>query len=139
MNRLTRALLVGAVVLLAGLGVAYATGLVGGRTCAVSGTITRDGKPLVWPTEMGDFVVLFVPEPRKENQIPYLAETDRATSSYRVAALPPGRYRVAIHQFVTENHRDALQNKYDPLKTPLEKEVTEDGQVIDIDLPKDLP
>jgi hypothetical protein len=139
MNRLTRGLLVGAVVLLAGLGVAYATGLVGGRTCAVSGTITREGKPLAWPTEKGEFVVLFVPEPRKENQDPYQAETDRATSTYRIPAIRAGRYRVAIHQFVTENHRDALQNKYDPFKTPLVCEVTEDGQVIDIDLPKDLP
>ena len=139
MHRLIRVLLVGAVVLLAGLGVAYATGLVGGRTCAVSGTITRDGKPLEWPTEQGEFIVLFVPEPRKENQDPYQAETDRATSTYRVPAIRAGTYRVAIHQFVTEHHRDALQNRYDPFKTSLLKEVTEDGQVIDIDLPKDLP
>ena len=44
---------------------------------------------------------------------------------------------VAIHQF-DERHMDSLQNKYDPVKTPLRVDVTDDGQVIDIDLPKDL-
>ena len=35
--------------------------------------------------------------------------------------------------------RDALNHVYDPGATPLVYDVTHDGQVIDIDLPKDLP
>jgi len=46
---------------------------------------------------------------------------------------------VAIHQFIDDRHKDALANKYDPVKTPLRVEVMEDGQVIDITLPKELP
>lgn len=69
---------------------------------------------------------------------PVLAESDRATGTYRIAEIKSGRYMVAIHQF-DARHMDALQNKYDPVKTPVRVKVTDDGQVIDIDLPKELP
>src|SRR5215470_6421123 len=81
----------------------------------ISGTITRDGKALEWPSDGGLFLVIFVPEDRKPSQDPYLAETDRATGTYRIPEIRSGRYKVAIHQF-DERHRDALENKYDPVK-----------------------
>jgi hypothetical protein len=114
-----------------------ATGCAGKRT-NITGTITRDGKPLVWASEGGHLLVIFIPEHRRAGQDPFLAETDREAGTYRIAEIPAGRYMVAIHQF-NERHGDALGNKYDPVHTPLIVEVEEDGQVIDIDLPKDLP
>jgi hypothetical protein len=118
--------------------VVMAAGCPASKKSNISGTITRDGKPLEWPSEEGLFLVIFVPEVRKPNQDPYLAECDRATGTYRIPEIRAGRYMVAIHQF-DERHQDALANKYDPVKTPLRVEVTEDGQVIDIDLPKEFP
>jgi len=115
-----------------------ATGCGGTKVTNITGTITRDGKPLEWPSEEGLFLVIFVPENRKPNQDPYLAECDRATGTYRIGEIKTGTYMVAIHQF-DEHHKDALANKYDPVKTPLRVEVNEEGQVIDIDLPKELP
>ena len=106
--------------------------------CTISGTITRDGKPLEWPNDQGHFLVIFVPEDRGPNDDPVLAESDRATGTYRIAEIKSGWYMVAIHQF-DARHMDALQNKYDPVKTPLRYKVSDDGQVIDIDLPKELP
>jgi hypothetical protein len=117
--------------------VVAATGCSGKRS-DITGTITRDGKPLEWTSEGGILLVIFVPEDRQPNQDPYLAVGDRATGTYRIAEIKAGRYMVAIHQF-DEHHQDGLHNKYDPFKTPLRFEVTEDGQVIDIDLPKELP
>ena len=104
----------------------------------ISGTITRDGKPLVWESEGGHLLVIFVPEDRKPGQDPILAESDKETGTYRIHQIPPGAYLVAIHQF-DEKHMDALHNKYDPAKTALRVEVVEDNQVIDVDLPKELP
>jgi hypothetical protein len=104
----------------------------------ITGTITRDGKPLVWDSEGGHLLVLFVPEDRKPDQDPYRAETDRAAGTYRIPSIPAGRYLVAVQQF-DDRHRDALQTKFDAYRTPLRFEVVADGQVIDIDLPKDLP
>lgn len=121
-----------------GLGAAYFAGLFDETVCNVSGKVTRDGKPLAWKSEGGHLLVLFVPETRRVGQDPYLAETDRAAGTYRVAGVKTGRYRVAIQQF-DEKHADALNSKYDPAQTKLVVEVTADGQVIDIDLPKDLP
>ncbi|HEX3149884.1 MAG TPA: hypothetical protein VHR66_17540 [Gemmataceae bacterium] len=109
-----------------------------GKRTNITGTITRDGKPLEWKSEGGHLLVIFVPVPRRENQDPYLAETDREAGTYRIDEIRAGRYMVAIHQF-DERHGDSLANKYDPVHTPLIVEVEEDGQVIDIDLPKDLP
>ncbi len=109
-----------------------------GERTDITGTITRGGQPLVWKSEGGHLLVLFVPEDRKPGQDPYRAETDRASGTYRIAKIPAGRYLVAVQQF-DERHLDALQTKFDAYRTPLRYEVTADGQVIDIDLPKDLP
>jgi len=138
MNRFTRLGLFLAVLLVGGLIVAYEAGAFEGRKCAISGTITRDGKPLEWPKKDGLFLVIFVPENRGPGQDPILAESDRNTGTYRIHEIRSGRYMVAIHQF-DERHMDALANRYDPYKTPLRVDVDEDGQVIDIDLPKELP
>ena len=138
MNRFSRAGLFLAVILVGGLFVAYEAGAFEGRKCAISGTITRDGKPLEWSKEGGLFLVIFVPVNRRPGQDPILAESDRDTGTYRIPEIRSGRYMVAIHQF-DERHTDALANKYDPVKTPLRVDVDDDGQVIDIDLPKELP
>ena len=104
----------------------------------ITGTITRDGKPLVWKSEGGHLVVIFVPEDRKPGQDPILAVTERDTGTYRIAQIPPGAYLVALHQF-DEKHMDAFRNKLDPAKTTLRVEVVEDNQVIDVDVPTELP
>ena len=137
MSRLTQWALLVALVALIGLGVAYVTGAFEGKPCDISGTITRDGKPLVFSSQEGLFLVLFFPEPRGGRD-PYQAETDRTTGTFRVSGIKSGHYRVAIHMF-NERSLDDLQNKYDPNHTPLMYEVTDDGQVLDIDLPKELP
>ncbi len=113
------------------------TGCAGNKS-DISGTITRDGKPLCWESEGGHLIVIFFPEDRAANKEVYSATTDRATGAYRIPKIRAGKYTVAIQQF-DERHRDALDSKYDPVKTPLRYEVRESGQVIDIDLPKDLP
>jgi hypothetical protein len=104
----------------------------------ITGTVTRDGKPLVWPFEGGKLHVIFAPVERKITDNPFKAETDSVAGTYRIEALPPGEYLVGIYMF-DERHMDALQNRFDPNHTPVRRTVTEDNQVIDIDLPKDLP
>ncbi len=103
----------------------------------ITGTITRDGQPLVWESDEGTLEVIFVPEDRTKSD-PIRAITDRDHCSYRIGEIPAGKYLVAIHQF-EERHRDVLANKYDPHYSPLRFEVTDDNQVINIDLPKELP
>ena len=104
----------------------------------ITGTITRDGKPLVWKSSGGHLVVIFMPEDRKPGKDGILAVTDRDTGTYRIDHIPPGAYLVALHQF-DEKHMDGFQNKLDPVKTTIRVEVVEDNQVIDVDVPKELP
>jgi len=136
MHRLARLALVIVLVAAAAILVYLAVG--GGTRTNIGGTITRDGKPLVWKDDGGHLLVMFVPEDRKPGQDPYAAETDRTAGTFRIPQIKAGRYLVAIQQF-DDRHQDALRSKYDPSKSPLRVDVTEDGQVIDIDLPKDLP
>jgi hypothetical protein len=103
----------------------------------ITGTVTRDGKPLVWKSEGGYLLVLFVPEDRSKFS-PRHAETDRDTGTFRMAELPAGKYTIAIQQF-DERYMDALNKQFDAYRTTIRCEITEDNQVIDIDLPKDLP
>src|SRR5262245_43464373 len=107
-------------------GLALVAGAVGcGKKSNVHGTITRDGKPLVWKSEGGHLLVVFVPEDREADPNTYRAETDRETGEYRIAAIPAGKYRVAIQQF-DEKHNDALRHTYDPAATTLTYEVNSD-------------
>ncbi|HJZ59710.1 MAG TPA: hypothetical protein VKE74_32505 [Gemmataceae bacterium] len=107
------------------------------KKVGVRGTVTRGGEKLTWP-EGGSLLVVFCPVDYKRDQRVYSAQTDTATSTYQIVAIPPGRYQVAVQQF-DEGYMDALGGVYDPGSSPLVYEVNLDGQVIDIELPKALP
>src|ERR1051326_6615121 len=69
------------------------------KSVNVSGTITRDGKPLEWKSselEKRQFVVNFLPEPRDIDSLTYIGLADAATGKYEVHGIPPGRYKVQI-------------------------------------------
>jgi hypothetical protein len=104
----------------------------------VHGTITRDGKPLEWPFEGGHLLVVFVPADRDPEKEPVRADTDRDAGTFRIPEIKAGKYLVAVHMF-NDRHLDALRNKFDPNRSTIEVEVTADGQVIDVDLPRELP
>lgn len=53
----------------------------------------------------------------------YPTETDTATSTYKIAAIPPGGYTVAVQQFDMK-FMDALRGVYDPGHTTIAREVT---------------
>jgi hypothetical protein len=105
----------------------------------ITGTVTRGGEKLTWP-DGGTLLVVYVPENfgKDPAAITYPAQSDIATSTYTVSGIPPGKYNVAVQQFDVK-HNDALGHVYDPGHTELAREVTQDNQVIDIDLPKELP
>jgi hypothetical protein len=112
-----------------------ASGCAEKKLLSVSGKVTRGGQPL---TEAKSLLVVLVPENGGVGARPYSAETDSAAGTFRVPALPPGRYRVAIQQF-DDQFRDALGGVYDAGASPLVYDVINEGQVIDIDLPTVLP
>jgi len=102
--------------------------------CTVSGTVTRGGEKLTWP-DGGSLLVIFMPtDTTKSDRYP-ARETDTAASSYKVTSIPAGKYLVAVQQF-SPRFMDALGGRFDPGHTDHEVEVTADGQVLDIDLPK---
>jgi hypothetical protein len=109
------------------------TGCGGSKKVSVSGTVTRGGEKMTWPNG-GILLVIFIPEDRQRDTNVYNATTDTATSTYKIDALPAGKYTVAVQQFDTK-FMDALGGKYDPGHTELAYEVTQNGQVIDIDVP----
>ena len=106
-----------------------------GKRVSVSGKVTRGGQPLPAGRIL---LVVFVAEQASGSARPYSADTDPATGAFRVADLPPGRYRVAVQYFDTQ-HNDAFGGVYDPGASPLVYDVNTDGRVIDIDLPEVLP
>lgn len=107
------------------------------KTYTVSGTVTRGGEKLTWP-DGGSLLVIFLPEDSTKTERYTARETDTAASTYRLTGVPPGKYLVAVQQFDTR-FMDALGGRYDPGHTDHAVEVTADGQVLDIDLPKALP
>lgn len=116
--------------------IAGVTGCVRVKT-NITGTVTCDGKPLVWNSEGGHLHLVFHPEPERGIS-PVKADTDWRTGTYRIAEIPAGKYRIAVQQF-DEKHNDAFGGRLDAVRSNLHCEVTDDGQVINIDIPKDLP
>jgi len=110
----------------------------GGKICRINGSVTRGGEPLEWKADGGYLLVIFIPKNRKADRNVYRAETNRDTGEYHIDKISAGSYLVAIQQF-DDRHNDALRHVYNPGATNLEREVTEEGQVIDLDLPSVLP
>jgi hypothetical protein len=105
----------------------------------VSGSTTRDGKPLEWKSDEGVLDVKFVPLDRERDRNVYRAETDRTTGTYTIVGIPPGSYRVSIQQMDPYPTHDLLGFALGMRDSPIIRPVAKDKKVIDIDLPRDLP
>lgn len=109
------------------------------REVSITGTITRDGKPLEWQGEKRLLLVTFMPENRESTFDVFPADCDTEAGTFRIAKIPRGRYQVCIQQNDPHPLQDLLNFAFDPAHSTLYCEVTRDGQVVDIDLPKELP
>jgi hypothetical protein len=117
--------------------VVTASGCIDNRKFNISGTVTHGGEPLVWKHEDSLLFLVFAPIDREKHPDIYKAEYDKGKGIYTISGIPPGEYMVAIQQVDPLPGTDVLGNKYTLAKSPIRKEVTQDGQVIDIDVPKD--
>jgi hypothetical protein len=109
------------------------------RKYHVTGTITRDGKPLEWKSEKIDLLVIYAPLDRERHPEIYKAtETDPKTGKYTLPPIPAGKYLVSIQQMDPFPTQDLLKFTYSLKDSPLRQDVSKDGE-INIDLPRDLP
>jgi hypothetical protein len=106
---------------------------------AISGTVTRDGKALEWKADNRKLDVKFVPLDRVADDNVYSAETDTDAGTYTIAAIPPGSYRVSIQQMDPFPTHDLLNFALSMSGSTIRRDVTKNGEVIDIDIPKVLP
>ena len=107
---------------------------------SVHGKVTRDGKPLEWddPGENPLLRIIFFPEDREKYINFYPADSNVSDGTYSIAKIPTGTYKVSIQQNANPK-KDLLNFAFDPAHTTLKFEIKQDGQEINIDLPKDLP
>src|SRR5262245_57090241 len=92
------------------------------RRVSVSGTITRDGKPLGWESEAGTLDVVFLPKVRDNTTEVFRAESNRATGRFEFKEIPPGDYIVCVQQLDPDGAHDLLGMVYDPSSTDIERE-----------------
>ena len=110
----------------------------GPKTYTVGGTVTRGGEKLTWP-DGGRLLVIFMPADESKTDRYSARETSTEASSYKVAGIPAGRYKVAVQQFYPSaktDFNDALGGRYDPGHTDLVVEVKGDTTELNIDIPK---
>ena len=105
------------------------------RRYTITGKVTQGGEPLVWNSDNSQLIVIFIPVDRKTDSPTYRGETNKEEGTYTITGIPPGEYLVSIQQTDPIPTHDLLNFAYGPSNSPLRKEVTQDGQVIDIDLP----
>src|SRR6516225_6510793 len=68
------------------------------RRVSISGTITRNGKPLEWKSDAGMLSVVFLPKVRDNTTEVFRADSDRATGRFEIKDMPAGTYKVCIRQ-----------------------------------------
>jgi hypothetical protein len=96
----------------------------------VTGRVLSDGKPLkVKPEEKLAVLFCAIDAEDKPTDKSYLAQVDR--KGHFTASVLPGRHRIVV-RLLFEN-RDRLKGKYNPLTSPLVREVHE-GDSITVDL-----
>lgn len=107
----------------------------------VKGRVTKGGKVLEVPAQVGRVQVTFY-EVKADGGMtdPNEAIVDASTGSFTVPGsggkgIPKGKYKVAVHQWTNFPTVDALKNKYSRDNTKIIREVTGD-QDIEIDLDK---
>jgi hypothetical protein len=108
-------------------------------TYSVSGTVTRAGKPLEWKSDNGVLDVFFVPRDRESDRNVYKGQTDARTGAYSITGIPAGNYRVSIRQMDPFPTHDLLGFALSFAESPIFRDVTRDGEVIDIDIAEVLP
>jgi hypothetical protein len=106
--------------------------------CRITGTITRDGKPLEWKEGYVYLQVIYASTDRKAHPEIYRCEADPSTGAYVITNIPHGMYLVSITQFDKVRVHDQLQFAYGLRNSPIVREVKGDG-VLDIDLEKETP
>src|SRR5262245_6225971 len=78
------------------------------RRVNISGTITRDNKPLEWQSDRGTLLVVFLPKVRDNTTEVFRANSDRATGRFEIKNIPMGTYIVCIQQHDPDGAHDLL-------------------------------
>ena len=107
------------------------------QTVACEGTLLMNGQPLqVAQREIGvgQVAIEFIPaEPAGPAPQTYGAQADAAGKFSLPGGIPPGKYKIAVHQWDPYPNVDKLQGAFSKEKTPLVREI--DGKSpIDIEL-----
>jgi hypothetical protein len=115
----------------------FAAGCGEEKKCSISGKITHGGQPLAWKTENSQLLVIFSRVGSDKNDEVYSAQTDRDQGTFTIKNIPPGEYIVAVQQFDPLPGNDAFGHQFNLAKSTIRKTVGHDGQVIDVDVPKE--
>jgi hypothetical protein len=107
------------------------------RTYLVTGTVTRDGKPLQWKSDNHELRVFFVSTDRERYPDVYKCIGDAKTGDYVIENVPPGEYLVSVQQTDPYPTHDLLNFAYDLKDSPLRCRVPEQLPY-NIDLPKKI-
>lgn len=123
----------------------FATGCGGGVgepkfSSVLAGKVTRGGQPLqVNKAQHGDYAnvqVVFIPLDKGSASISTTAAED-GTFQVELAegqTISPGKYRIAVYQWNPQPERDELGGKFSEENSPIEREITGEGETINIDL-----
>jgi hypothetical protein len=100
-------------------------------TFSIHGKITNAGKPVT--TSSKGFVQVSFQPAAGGTSTPFPAVVDSQQGTFTVDQIPQGRYKVAVQQMDPAPVTDKLKGAFSAGKTPIVREVTEDGEV-NIDL-----
>ena len=100
----------------------------------VEGKFSQGGMPIVLKKSAVIQITFYPDSTDEKNVTSFPADFDRESFTYKIAAVPVGKYKVSVVLLDPYPNNDKLKGAYSSKKTPLSCNL-QDNTVFDIDIP----
>lgn len=112
----------------------FAVGCGGEKVVKVEGKFTQGGNPIELKKSAVIQIIFYPDSADVKNVTSYPADFDRESFTYKIPAIPVGKYKVSVVLLDPYPNNDKFKGAYASKKTPLSCNLQE-NTVFDIDIP----
>lgn len=111
------------------------SGCGGSKVVKVEGKLSQGGMPIELKKSAVIQIIFYPDSADEKNVTSFPADFDRESFTYKIAAVPVGKYKVSVVLLDPYPNNDKLKGAYSSKKTPLSCNL-QGNTVFDIDIPR---
>ena len=112
----------------------FVSGCGGAKVVKVEGKLSQGGMPIELKKSAVIQIIFYPDSADEKNVTSFPADFDRESFTYKIAAIPVGKYKVSVVLLDPYPNNDKLKGAFSSNKTPLSCNL-QDNTVFDIDIP----